>query len=181
MRIKRFLLGLSILFSLTLVAWAGSNQWLHIRVEKAGKSGENIKINVPLSLVETVLPMLEQKDFKGGKIRLPHQGMTVEDLREIWQSLRAQGDAEFVRVEKADQDLRVFIEGAYLYVKSSENSKKQVDVEIPVQVVDAMFSGQGDELNLAAAIRALQESGAREIISVKSEEESVRVWIDESK
>ena len=67
-----------------------------------------------------------------------------------------------------------------MIVRTDEKSKSQVDIQIPVSVVDAMLSGQDDELNLMAALQALKESKVKDFISIKDEDTTVHVWIDEN-
>jgi hypothetical protein len=45
-------------------------------------------------------------------------------------------------------------------------------------VVDALFSAGKDELDVVAALHALSASGDTELVSVKDEQNTVRVWID---
>lgn len=160
-------------------AQASSKTWLHVRVEEGGKKREKVKVNIPLSLAESVIPLIQENELARGKLRIPHHKVKVEDLRKVWETLRAQGDAEYVTVESEDGKIRVLVRGNYLFIQSEESSKDQIQVQIPLQVVDAMFSGQGDELDLLAAIKALQQSGVRDIISIKSDHSTVLVWIDD--
>lgn len=53
-----------------------------------------------------------------------------------------------------------------------------VEVKIPLSVVDALFSAGKDELDLVAGLKMLSAQGDQELVSVKDEENSVRVWID---
>jgi hypothetical protein len=47
-----------------------------------------------------------------------------------------------------------------------------------MKVVDALFSSGKDELDLVAALHALSFQGDTELVSVKDEENTVRVWVD---
>ena len=47
-----------------------------------------------------------------------------------------------------------------------------------MKVVDALFSAGKDELDVVAALRALSANGNTELVNVKDEENTVRVWID---
>jgi len=48
-----------------------------------------------------------------------------------------------------------------------------------MKVVDALFSAGKDELDIVAALRALSAHGGdTELVSVKSDENTVRVWLD---
>jgi hypothetical protein len=47
-----------------------------------------------------------------------------------------------------------------------------------MKVVDALFSGKKDEVDLVAGLHALALQGDTELVSVKDHEQSVRVWLD---
>lgn len=98
----------------------------------------------------------------------------------MWKQIRSQGDSEFVSIQNRDTNIRVFTKNGYLFVKPQDDSKKNVDIRIPLSVVDAILSGDGESLNLKAAVQALKDSGVKDIITVKDEEKTVRVWIDDS-
>jgi hypothetical protein len=56
--------------------------------------------------------------------------------------------------------------------------ESKVEIKIPMKVVDALFSAGKDELNIIAALRALSASGDAELVSVKDDENTVRIWLD---
>ena len=56
--------------------------------------------------------------------------------------------------------------------------RSEVEVKVPIRVVDALFSSGKDELDLVAALHALAAQGATELVSVKDQENTVRVWLD---
>jgi hypothetical protein len=62
--------------------------------------------------------------------------------------------------------------------KHHPSKKSNVEVKIPVKVVDALFSAGKDELDLVAGLRALSAQGDTELVSVKDEENTVRIWLD---
>jgi len=178
MRKKSLILSAALLVLLAGVTTAASKLWVHVHVEDATKE-ETVKINLPISVIETMLPIVEQKKLRDGHIKLNDSEFRVEDLRKVWNDIRDEGDMEFISVQGRDKNVRVFIEGNYLLVQPEEKDKSKVDIRIPLKVVDAMLSGKGDELNLTAAVKALRDSGVRDIITVKDEDTSVRVWIDD--
>jgi len=47
-----------------------------------------------------------------------------------------------------------------------------------MSVVNALFSAGNDELDLVAGLHALAAQGDTELVSVKDEENTVRVWLD---
>jgi hypothetical protein len=49
---------------------------------------------------------------------------------------------------------------------------------VPVSLVDAFLSGEGEEGNMEAAVAELQKRRG-DIVRVKDDDSSVRIWIDE--
>jgi len=56
--------------------------------------------------------------------------------------------------------------------------ESRVEVKVPMKVVDALFSAGKDELDVLAALRALSANGDAELVSVKADDATVRVWLD---
>jgi len=64
-------------------------------------------------------------------------------------------------------------------VSDSDGDDESVRVEIPVPVVDALLSGDGDTLNIGAAIEELSMLRG-ELVRVIESDNNIRIWIDES-
>ena len=166
-------------FILTMII-AAPGQWLHVRVIEAGENGDKIKVNVPMSLIETVLPMLEPEEFKTGKIKIDSNELTVPELREIWNAVRSSGDYEIASIQNKDVDLRITIEGDYFFIRSTEGADNKISVTLPARVVDALFSGEGDQLDVMAAVQELAQFGEGELVNIEDGDTTVKVWIDSS-
>ncbi len=159
---------------------SASGLWLHVRVDET--DGARVKVNVPVSMVEKAIAMVPEEHLREGKIHLSEccEHMSPAELRELWQEIKNSPDMTFVTVEEDDESVRVWKEAGYLKVHVLEQDKnEQVDVQVPLTVVDALLSGEGDELNLEAAIRALVEEGEGELVTVSGDNETVRVWVDD--
>ncbi|MEE2775482.1 MAG: hypothetical protein VYE73_01785 [Acidobacteriota bacterium] len=107
-------------------------------------------------------------------------GIDIEDLRDFWTEERESDDTVFVTAESEDETVRVAKEDDYLIAKTTEHRDggAQVDVKFPFEVLDALFSGSEEELDLAAAVRALAEYGDGDMVSVTEGDTKVRVWVD---
>ena len=163
-------------------AAAESNLWLHVRVD--GGDGESVKVNLPLSLVEKAIPMIPSEHFDDGEFVLDHgwggdHHLSITELRDLWYELKSAPDMTFVTVEDHDETVRVSKSDGYLRVHANE-SDETVEVRIPESVVDALLSGEGESLNIRAAIEALAAHGEGELVTVTESDEQVRVWIDSS-
>ncbi|HRR26295.1 MAG TPA: hypothetical protein P5300_06340, partial [Acidobacteriota bacterium] len=131
-------------------------------------------------LAETVLPMLDVPELKSGKIKLNQREMSVSELRSLWAALKAQGEVPLVEVSSPEEEVRVTFKNGHLYVTSTESSEKTVFVQVPAEVVDALLSGEGEELDLRAALAVLRNAPPRELVRVRDKDSYVRVWTDGS-
>ncbi len=148
---------------------ASKDRWLHVRV------------NVPLELAEKVLPAIHQERIHDGKVKIDNAHVNDVDLRALVEAIRTTKDGEFVTVQSNDCDVRVAKQSNHLivHVFDKQNSKKsEVEVKVPMKVIDALFSAGKDELDLVAALHALAGQGDTELVSVKDHENTVRVWLD---
>lgn len=162
-----------------------NDKWLHLRVEDGGGDDvERVRVNIPLSLAEAVLPAIEVENFHKGKVRIQMDGedspIKDVDLRKILEALRDTKDGNFVTVEGSRDHVQVAKQGGYLIAKVREGKSggARIDARIPFAVVDAMLSGAKDEIDLAAGIRALGQHGDGVLVTVDDDESKVRIWVD---
>jgi hypothetical protein len=160
---------------------ASKDRWLHVRVISSDAKGETVRVNVPLELAEKVLPAINKDRLRAGKVKIDDAHVNDVDLRALVDAIRTTKDGEFVTVQSNDCDVRVAKQSNHLivHVLDKQNSKKsEVEVKVPMKVIDALFSAGKDELDLVAALHALSGQGDTELVSVKDHENTVRVWLD---
>jgi len=177
MKISVFALCLSLVASL-----ASAEHWLHVKINEAD-GDTNVTVNLPLNLVEGVLAMIPEEEFREGKVVFDDADFDVYELKDLWNQLRDSPDMKYVTVESDDENVTVWKEGDFLKVEVrdgvGEEWGEQVDVRLPLPVIDALLGGEGGELDLAGALRALAEFGEGDLVTVNSRNETVRVWIDQ--
>jgi hypothetical protein len=167
--------------SVQTVSTSSHDRWLHVRVSNPGSKEETVRVNVPLELAEKVLPTINKDRLHSGKVRFDDIDCHGVDLRALADAVRASKDGEFVTVQNKNSDVRVAKENGTLFVHVIDKNrakKSQLEVKVPMRVVDALFSAGKDELDLVAALHALSFQGDTELVSVKDEENTVRVWLD---
>ena len=161
---------------------AKQDRWLHVRVDNPDSKEETVRVNVPLELAEKVLPTINRSRLQGGKVKVDEIDCHGVDLRALLDAVRTSKDGEFVTVQNKDSDVRVAKQNNYFLVhvidKNHGSKKSRVEVKIPMKVVDALLSGSKDELDLVAGLHALSAQGDTELVSVKDEENTVRIWLD---
>ena len=174
----------ALLFVAVVVAgtavWAASpERYLHIKVNNP-KTEELVRVNVPLSLAEKVIPAINHGNLQNGKVHVGHFEANDVDVRAILEAVKSAPEGEFVSVQKPGEEVRVAKEHGQLvaHVKD-KGGKERVDVTIPWEVAQALISETTDnQLNISAAIKALQNIGDMTLVTVSGDEESVRIWID---
>ena len=175
-----------------------SDQWIHVRVESKEDHGETVRVNVPMEMAVKVLPAIHQDRLHDGKVRIEGHHMEDVDCQAILDAVRTSRDGEYVTVQSNTNDVRVAKKGEYLYIhvtdkdsgkrpaakdgKQGANSaaarESKVEVKVPMKVVDALFSAGKDELDVLAALRALSAHGDTELVTVKDDQNTVRIWVD---
>ncbi|HVO59130.1 MAG TPA: hypothetical protein VMT51_15670 [Dongiaceae bacterium] len=167
---------------------SNSERWLHVRVVSNESKGETVRVNVPLEMAEKVLPAINKDRLHDGKVRIDSRDMEGVDFRTLLDAVRTAKDGEYVTVQGGENDVRVAKQSGYMFVHVTEKGgaskngksieKSKVEVKIPMKVVEALFSAGKDELDIVAALRALSAHGDTELVSVKSDDNIVRVWLD---
>jgi len=159
-----------------------SDSWIHIRVDGAGD--ERVRVNVPLKFAATVLAGVESDELRGGKIRIDREDFDDVDLRAMLAAVRDAEDAEFVRVRDEDSDVRVAKKDGMLlvHVDPREGGDESVRVQVPMHVVEALLQDAENtgELNVLAALEVLSGLGGQDLVTVRSDDETIRIWIDDS-
>ena len=164
---------------------ASVERWLHVAVDCKDDDGQRVRVNVPISLARSVLAAVQHGPVDHGIVHIHNAHINDVDIRAILKALKTTPDGEFVTVEEKDTTVRVKKEGGLLLIHVVDTSAhhknhahQNVDVRLPLEVADALFSGPTDELNVAAALDLLARHTEMELVSVQDAENTVRVWMN---
>ena len=138
-------------------------------------------INLPLSAVEPLLSLVPHGVLSDLLLDLAGDEVNVGAMRDLWRAIAGVGEAEFVAVDGEDETVRIARTGDRINVQvqeCDEDGGETVDIRIPVAVVNALLSGDGETLNVHAAVEQLGELRG-DIVRVSGGEHQVRVWIDD--
>ena len=189
---KKIIASSALILALVAAALAAPpDRWIHVSVVRADGKGETFRINVPMSLAETILPTMCAEKLRGGRVKFDDRIDDV-DLRALLDAVRTTPDSEFVTVENRDESVRVAKSGGNLLIKVREkhgdrhgenfsdkhHDHQTVDIKVPLTVVQALLSGKKDEFDVLAGIRALSAQGDVELVTVNDQSETVRIWTD---
>jgi ribonuclease HI len=164
----------------TITFAATPERYLHVRVTNP-TTHENVRVNLPLSLAEKIIPAINDGQLRDGKVQVGGLDANNVNVRAILQALKTAPEDEFVTVQQNDSDVHVAKEHGQLVVHViDKQGKEKVDVTIPWEVAQALISDTTEnQLNIEAAIKVLENiAGDVNLVSVVGHDETVRVWID---
>lgn len=159
---------------------APADRYLHVDVQDPTK-GESVNVNVPLAMAQKILPAINNHGLHDGKVSIRNAEMNGVDVRALLDAVRTAPDNEFVTVKDNDSDVRVAKANGNIivHVIGKKNKQQKVDVTVPLKIVDALFdTAKNDELDIAAALRALSDAGDILLVTVQDSSQKVRVWVD---
>lgn len=168
-----------IILTATMALAVTATRYLHVKVTNP-TSHELVRVNVPLILAEKIIPAINHGELRDGKVHIGHMNADEVNVRAILDALKTAPEGEFVTVQNLSDDVRVAKEHGQVVVHvMDKDSKENVDVTVPWDVVEALVSNTADDqLNVEAAIKALQNVGDTTLVRVSGSDENVRVWID---
>src|ERR1700681_3577935 len=108
---------------------AAADLWLHIDVN--GK-GDQANINLPLSMVRNMAPMLEDKGHGHGskRIHVRDHDLSVSELRQPGREISNAPDANYITVKDKDSDVHIGKQGDYLRLKAADRGADGENVDI---------------------------------------------------
>ena len=160
---------------------ASGDRWLHVRVISTNDKGDTVRVNVPLDLAVKVLPAIDHDRLHHGKVRIGCTECEDVDIRTLFDAVKSSKDGEFVTVQSRDADINVAKKDGQFLVHVQDKKKSRdsrVEVRVPMKVMEALLSAGKDELDLVAGLRVLSTQGDIELVSVKDDENTIRVWLD---
>lgn len=171
----RRIFGMALLLAgLTLGPAAAADLWL--RIEVNGEKGEEVSMNLPLSMLESMVP----DEYRSASVlRFHDEDYDIAELRRIWRQLEDSPDTTYLMVNEADSKVRIGKKGNFIVMNVTERGEgEDMQARIPVTVMGALLSGSGDRLNISAALKELARYGEGELLTVTGRDERVRIWLD---
>jgi hypothetical protein len=160
-----------------------AGRWLHVRVVEQDGDGATVEVNLPINLVHKAVPLVEGASADARLDFTDHE-FDGRDLKELLRELTVSPDGEYVKIRDDGDEVRVVRQGRLLLVRVHEHrgDRAQVEARIPMGVVEALASGDGNALNVAAALDALAQERDGELVTIVDDGGTthVRLWIDSS-
>jgi hypothetical protein len=174
--------------ALALIAFASvpmfaSDLWFHLKVENDSPGGANVKVNLPLGVVHRVADHLPAKHVKHCSIDVDGDHFSYEEMRGLVQQTIEAKDGETLTLRRSGATVLSMREAERikLYFHDEGRRSDHVELTVPLRVAAAMVASDRPGDGLRSAIRAVGTNGVGEVITVRSDDATVRMWIDRSK
>ena len=176
----RSLMGFLILAFLAAAPAISSDRWFHVSVQE--ENGAEVNVNLPLNLIESVIRMLPEDLEDEVRVELNDEGFDIDELRNLWDEIRDSQDATYMTVKDGSEEISIRKSGDFLIAETTSRGQydAEVNMRFPLEVVDALFSGPNNTLDLAAAVRALADYGDGDLVTVRDRDSVVRIWVDDT-
>lgn len=156
--------------------------WLHVNIDD---DEDQVNLNLPIALAETVVWIVDFSD-KPTVLKVDDREITVPEMREIWEVLKKEGSFTLASIKskkdgKGDNIDIEFKDNRLLITGTTDD--EQIEINILGDLIDALFSGEADRLNLEACIEELKLKGAASgYVRIKGNDgENINVWVDNNK
>ena len=121
----------------------------------------SVNINLPLLVVEPLFRLAAPLILSVGQVAVPgHDApLEMEAMHSLWHAIENVGDTEFLAVENEDETVRIARTGDQIHVRMEEcdeESRETADIRLPIVILDALFSGDSNTLNVSAAVESAQ-------------------------
>ena len=173
------LIAIAVLLAAPAAYGAEETRWINVHVTE-NSSNTNVEVHLPLNLVLTVLRNVDVEHFHGGHVDLELDEDMDINFPEIMQAVKEAPDGKFVTVTSDEADVSVHKQAGTLYVtvNQKEDEMAQVEVTMPMEMMDALSFGEENTLDVAALLQAFDKLPNGELVKVTSNEANVRVWIE---
>ncbi|HET8948288.1 MAG TPA: hypothetical protein VFQ07_15015 [Candidatus Polarisedimenticolia bacterium] len=170
------------------LAAPADGKWIHIRVVDGVEKASTVKVNMPVTALVSMADVIQDEHIKDGHVMIGHEGIDAAKLRDVWQSLRTAQDMDFITVESDGEQVRVAKSGRFMIARvngrshgrgSDDADGEQVQLRVPLEVVDALLDAPEGQLNIKSALETLASQHSGELVTVTDGSSKVRIWIDD--
>jgi hypothetical protein len=169
------------LFSLLTAAHAGI-QWLHVHIDEAGSDAKQVRVNVPLSMIEALTPEIRKHVPRDRKLGVGDCELTTAEFRDAVQTLAKARVGHVVQKRENGHRLILKRSGRDLHVEGYEERRGslRVTARMPWSVAQALAAGEGDELDYTRALKELAAEPQGVIAVTDTDGTNVRIWVDQT-
>jgi hypothetical protein len=167
---------LAVILIASVMAWAQDDRlkgkMLKIDFYSEVDEGMTMNLSLPLSLIETVKPKIEEIL---NQVQAEQEGF---DFVEIWNQVKDVGPTEFVDIKSKEANIKVSTNEQHLRVDVFQKLEgRDIRVVLPMALGDALFAN-GKRVDYDAILNALLDMQGQDLVKVEAADMRGRVWIE---
>ncbi len=161
------------MMSMAMMVFAKDGKMINIHFEDNNGEGMKIDVSLPLSLIETIQPNIEQ-----ALLTAREEGRMEMDFAAIWQAVKDAGPTEFVEINSQDADVKVSTTQTHLVIDIHEKKDgNDIHVTVPLALGDALFTDI-DNIDYQGIVESLLAMEGQDLVRITGKNMNGRVWID---
>jgi hypothetical protein len=150
--------------------------WMHVEVNRPGTDRAQVKVNLPLSLIEVVVDSIDKKEFLS-EFESDHPSI---DIAKMWRDVRKMETDEFITVETEKEHVRVWKDRDFfrINIKEGDEDEPVVQVKMPLDVMDYLFESKGRNWDFQDLVARLRPHLPVTLVEVNKDNDHVKVWLE---
>jgi len=155
-----------------------AQSWLNVSVQ-ASEDNANVEVHLPLNLILKVMESVKVEGFDAGKIKLEAAEAEI-DWPALLSAVKEGPVGKYVTVnsDEANVDVSKTEKNLLINVHQKTDEKAEVAVRLPVELLDSIVVDSENRLDIAKILRTFKTLPDGNIVTVKSDEANVRVWVE---
>lgn len=159
---------------------AASDLWFHLRVDERSDGNTKVRVNVPLAIVEAALPLIPKHNPDHRRLEVNGREIQPEQFRGALRALRNSAEDMPVTIAVDGENVVFSRRADVVFMDVEHHDGERAVIRMPFDLAEALVAGEGNEVDMRGAARALVRRGAGELLTVATDDSTVRMWIDDS-
>ncbi len=177
---KRTLTSLTVFALSATLVLAATPTFLKLTVQEKGYQEPNVKINVPLSLLDAVSDAITDDSVLEIDKTLDKVAKEGIDLRKLWDGVKKLGPTDFVEITKDGEYVKVWKDRKAFRLTVTEQGQKdpKVLVTLPLKIVEQVVGDGTKPITLKGILQAIRKAGPMQFVEVHDQGQHVKIWIE---
>lgn len=166
-----------------VLSLAAEPTFLKLSVQEKGYTEPNVKVNVPLALLDAIADAIKEDTLKLHEIDVALDEVKKEqgiDLPKLWEGIKKLGPTDFIEVVDEKEHVKVWKDTKDFKITVTEKGQKdpKVLVTMPLGIVEGIIGDGTKPITLKGIIAELRKVGPMQFVEIHDEGDHVRIWLE---
>jgi len=161
---------------------AADGLWLHMKVEESHGRSSKVRVNLPLGVVGRVADHIPKHLSRRCSIDVDGDSFSYSEMRSLVSQALAGKDGETFALRRDDATVVAMREKdrIKLFFHDEDRDSEHVEIAVPIDVAAAMSRSEDAGVSLKAAIATVASRGTGNVMTIRSDDSTINIWIDQS-